>query len=123
MVAQTNLSPYNLPSGGNEVDDMSYNPDASADHDNDDFIPDRAEQSQPIGARGSGNHATGRNSGQEDHETSRSEETAGEVNDLIANQFDGEKNVQGRTRGIKGDAYKQERKFDQQMKEAGVDEE
>lgn len=138
MVGQTK----NLPTGGNEVDNSTYNPTASTTFDNDAFHPDR-DEFQPVGTRGADNQLTGRDSDKEDQEAGHSEATgtipkgtyipsldsdwsilisfAGEVNDLFESTTEDERNVQGRTRGLKNDAWKQEREFDQQFKSAGVD--
>ena len=45
---------------------------------------------------------------------------AGEVNDLMDGATSDERNVQGRTRGNKVDAYRQERNLDQALGESGV---
>lgn len=46
--------------------------------------------------------------------------TPGEVNDLLGSATEDEKNVSGRTRGKKVDAFKQERDVDQFLDETGI---
>ena len=138
----TTKSPYNLPSGGADVDSAAYNPNLTSSRDKEDFSPERDDEFQPIAARGADHHPTGRNFSQEDQEADRSEATgkiprskwsfdlfcgrqltlryAGEVDDLVNSATDAEKNVQGRTRGVKNDAWKQERELDSAMKNAGA---
>jgi hypothetical protein len=43
-----------------------------------------------------------------------------EVNDLLDSVTDEERNVSGRTRGVKVDAYKQEKEMDDAYKATGV---
>ncbi|KAH8100934.1 hypothetical protein BXZ70DRAFT_907090 [Cristinia sonorae] len=118
MTSQTNKS-Y----GGN-VDSLTYNAGASAGRDNDDFVPSRDDNFQPVGARGADNQPTGRNFRQEDQEAASSEATGkipkGEVNDLLSSSTEAERSVKGRTRGVSNDAFKQERELDKSMKDAGV---
>ena len=46
----------------------------------------------------------------------------GEVDDLLNSATSEEKGVQGRTRGVKNDAYKQEKEMDNAFAQTGVDE-
>ena len=46
---------------------------------------------------------------------------AGEVNDLLKSATSDEKGAQGRTRGVKNDAWKQEKEMDNAFAETGVD--
>ncbi|EMD34159.1 hypothetical protein CERSUDRAFT_98087 [Gelatoporia subvermispora B] len=117
--------PYNLPPGGRDVDSVTYNPMADARPDAAEFDPDHADDLQPVGARGAANQATGRNFGQEDTETAQSDKTGqiprGEVDDLLSSTTKEERNVAGKTRGNRVDAYKQEREVDRFMQDNGLE--
>ncbi|KAH9936054.1 hypothetical protein B0H21DRAFT_699044 [Amylocystis lapponica] len=118
--------PYNLPPADRDVDDLTYNPQADARPDNAAFDPDTTDpRSHPIGARGANNQPTSVDAGREDRQAAQSERTGriprGEANDLMDNMSDEERNVgQGRTRGNKVDAYKQERGIDNALEQSGI---
>ncbi|KAH9945302.1 uncharacterized protein BXZ73DRAFT_96288 [Epithele typhae] len=116
--------PYNKPSAGNEVDEMTYNSQADARSDHAAFDDCTDPETQPIGARGADNQPTNRNYLQEDQETERSEETgrisSGEVDDLLSSQTAEERDATGGTRGKRVDAFKQERDLDRAYEESGV---
>jgi hypothetical protein len=48
-------------------------------------------------------------------------QTKGEVNDLMSSAPEDATNVQGRTRGVKVDAFKQEKEVDQFMRDTGIE--
>ncbi|KAH9928338.1 uncharacterized protein B0H18DRAFT_1084509 [Fomitopsis serialis] len=115
--------PYNLPPGERGVDNLTYNPMADASPDNaayegtnDDF--------HSVGARGADNQPSFRDAGKEDLETERSDATGriprSEVNELLDSATSDERNAQGRTRGNKVDAFRQERDLDRAFDESGV---
>ncbi|RPD61161.1 hypothetical protein L226DRAFT_612867 [Lentinus tigrinus ALCF2SS1-7] len=116
--------PYNLPPGQREVDNMTYNPMADARPDNAAFDEDTDPDMHPVGARGADNQPTLRDYQKEDREAERSEETGtiprGEVDELLSNTADDERNVRGYTRGNRVDAFKQERALDRAFDETGV---
>lgn len=57
----------------NNIDDLTYNPQADAGADNAAFNPDSYDH--PVGARGADNQPTSRDFEVEDRETTRSEQT------------------------------------------------
>ncbi|KAI0784154.1 hypothetical protein C8Q75DRAFT_810232 [Abortiporus biennis] len=123
MVAQK--SPYNLPGGGRNVDNVTYNPQADAGRDNAAFDPDAdAEDFHPVGARGAANQPTNVNFGREDREAEQSEQSnqipRREVDDLFSSSTQEERSATG-TRGMKNDAWKQERNVDQAFRETGLE--
>ncbi|KAI0329091.1 hypothetical protein GY45DRAFT_1354742 [Cubamyces sp. BRFM 1775] len=123
MVNQSR-GPYNMPPADRNVDGMTYNPQADARPDNAAFDETTNPDSQPVGARGADNQPTYRDYRAEDKEAERSERSGqiprGEVDDLLSSTTQDEMDVQGRTRGNKVDAYKQERDLDQFLDEAGI---
>ncbi|PCH42140.1 hypothetical protein WOLCODRAFT_89643 [Wolfiporia cocos MD-104 SS10] len=116
--------PYNLPAGNRDVDDMTYNPQADARPDNAAFDETTDPSIHPVGARGASNQPTYRDARKEDYETEKSDFTGkiprGEVDDLLGSATEGERNVSGRTRGNKVDAYKQERNVDRFFDQTGL---
>ena len=142
MAPAASRGPYNLPGGERDVDNLTYNPQADARSDDTTFDPNTDNDSlHPVGARGAGNQPTGRDWQQEDQETASSDATGqiprskyygfffgyvvlmlytGEVDDLLSSATREERSAQGRTRGVKVDAWKQERELDQSLDEAGA---
>lgn len=145
MSRSTGKGPYDLAPGERGVDNTTYNPQSDARSDNAAFDPnaDNYDDFHPIGARGAGNQPSNVDFEQEDLETEGSEKTgqvprrkltiklsiwcdlsrkwyAGEVEDLFGSTTSEERNTQGRTRGVKNDAYKQERKLDQSFLDTGI---
>lgn len=70
----TSRGPYNLPSGGGDVDSMTYNPQADARMDNAAFDENADPEMQPVGVRGANSQQTARDFEQEDRDTERSEQ-------------------------------------------------
>ena len=127
-----------MPPSTRDNDDRTYNSHSNSSLDNAAFDPDSDKQS--ISARG----ATTRDFEKEDLETERSDQTGtipkgsfcwsqctcqcwllmyippGEVDDLLSNTTEEERNASGRTRGIDVDAWKQERELDQAFNERGL---
>ena len=142
----TSRGPYNLPSGGGDVDSMAYNPQADARMDNAAFDENADPEMQPVGVRGTNSQQTARDFEQEDRETGRSEQIGqiprrahhpltvvwhpctdvlveyvpGEVDDLLSSSTADERDVSGYTRGRNVDAYKQERNIDRAFDDAGL---
>ncbi|EIN09728.1 hypothetical protein PUNSTDRAFT_133501 [Punctularia strigosozonata HHB-11173 SS5] len=90
-------------------------------HDGREYKPDTVETID----RASGVDATSQQRAKrEDRETAKSEETGtvskSEIDSLKADQYPDEQNVEGRTRGIKVDAFKQEREMDKFLDEQGI---
>ncbi|EPT01720.1 hypothetical protein FOMPIDRAFT_41334 [Fomitopsis schrenkii] len=117
--------PYGPPPGEPGVDNLTYNPQADARSDNAAFDDNfNGSDMHPVGARGADNQPTSRNAGQEDREAEQSENSRqiprSEVNELMNNSTDEERNMQGRTRGKKVDAYRQERDLDRALDESGA---
>ena len=126
-------------------DEIAYNPSSDVWHDRAEFDDaDDFESARPIAARGAESQPTDRNFTQEDVETERSEQTGkiprckfalincvsvfqlmfdcvAEVNDLLDSATAEEKDVSGRTRGKKNDAWKQEKELDQAYADADID--
>lgn len=120
-------------SSGNADD--AYNPQMDAR--GDDPFSDSTD-----GARGAAGQTTNRDYNQEDKETEKSERSGqiprskrrsnyddciythifftGEVDDLKSSSTEEERNVSGYTRGIKVDAYKQEREMDRIFEDPDV---
>ncbi|KAI9000512.1 hypothetical protein BD414DRAFT_471860 [Trametes punicea] len=123
MVNQSR-GPYNMPPGDRNVDDLTYNPQGDARPDNAAFDDNTNPDVQPVGARGADNQPTYRDYQKEDQETARSEETGqiprSEVDDLLSSSSQDERDVSGRTRGKKVDAFKQERDVDRFLDETGI---
>ncbi|KAJ8456788.1 hypothetical protein ONZ51_g11917 [Trametes cubensis] len=123
MVNQSR-GPYNMPPADRDVDGLTYNPQADARPDNAAFDESTNPDTQPVAARGADNQPTYRNFRAEDDEAAFSEKTGqiprGEVDDLMSSTTQEERDVQGRTRGKKVDAYKQERELDQFFDESGI---
>ncbi|EED83246.1 predicted protein [Postia placenta Mad-698-R] len=115
--------PYNLPPRERDIDNLTYNPQADSRSDNAAF-DDTDPAFQPVGARGADNQPTYRNAGREDLDAERSDQTGqiprGEVDDLLGSLTEEERNVGGRTRGKKVDAYKQERGIDEDLDASGI---
>ncbi|KAJ3533354.1 hypothetical protein NM688_g7295 [Phlebia brevispora] len=125
MVGTTSKSSHNLSGSERGVDDMNYNPQADARSDNAAFDPNfDNEDFHPVGARGAGNQPTGRNWEKEDQETSRSDQIGqippSEVDDLLNSATSEEKGAQSRTRGVKNDAWKQDRELDNAFVNTGL---
>jgi len=121
----TSKGPYNLPPAGRDVDSATYNPQADARSDNAAFDPNEyPEDAQPVGARGATNQPTNVDYNREDREAEESELTGRvskrEVNDLVDDTTDAERNVSGRTRGVQNDAYKPSRNLDRAFVETGL---
>jgi len=116
--------PYNLPPGERGVDNLAYNPMADARPDNAAYDEGTNDDLHPVGARGADNQPSFRNAGKEDLETDRSDATGriprSEVNDLLDSATGDERNAQGRTRGNKVDAFRQERDLDRAFDGSGV---
>ncbi|CDO75793.1 hypothetical protein BN946_scf184934.g8 [Trametes cinnabarina] len=123
MVNQSR-GPYNMPPADRDVDNMTYNPQADARPDNAAFDESTNPDIHPVGARGADTQPTYRDYRKEDKETAHSDETGqiprSEVDDLLSSVSQDERDVSGRTRGKKVDAYKQERDVDQFLDEAGI---
>lgn len=133
--------PYNLPPRERDIDNLTYNPQADSRSDNAAF-DDTDPSFQPVGARGADNQPTYRNAGREDLGAERSDQTgqiprgersfailrntivaeltAGEIDDLLGSLTEEERNIGGRTRGKKVDAYKQERSIDEDLEASGI---
>ena len=130
-----------MPPADRNVDGLTYNPQADARPDNAAFDESTNPDIQPVAARGADNQPTYRNFRAEDDEAASSEKTGqiprgtylqapcsvlvaycstGEVDDLMSSTTQEERDVQGRTRGKKVDAYKQERELDQFFDESGI---
>ena len=127
-----------MPPSTRDNDDCTYNSYSDSSLDNAAFDPDSDKQS--ISARG----ATTRDFEKEDLETERSDKTGtipkgsfcwsqctrqcwllmyippGEVDELLSNTTEEERNASGRTRGVDVDAWKQERELDQAFNERGL---
>ena len=71
MVNQSQKASY--ATGGSNIDDAAYNPDATSNRDGGAFAPERDDQFQPVGARGAGHQPTARDFSKEDREAERSE--------------------------------------------------
>ncbi|KAI0768125.1 hypothetical protein BD413DRAFT_664690 [Trametes elegans] len=116
--------PYNMPPANRDVDNLTYNPQADARPDNAAFDESSNPDLQPVGARGADNQPTYRDYKREDAETERSEQTGqiprGEVDDLLSSINQDGAGISGRTRGVKVDAYKQERDVDRLLDETGI---
>ncbi|KAI9057206.1 hypothetical protein FKP32DRAFT_1598306 [Trametes sanguinea] len=123
MVNQSR-GPYNMPPADRNVDGLTYNAQADARPDNAAFDESTNPDIHPVGARGADNQPTYRDYRAEDKETARSDETGqiprSEVDDLLSSTTQDERDVSGRTRGKKVDAYKQERELDQFLDDAGI---
>ncbi|KAI0360059.1 hypothetical protein OH77DRAFT_1419454 [Trametes cingulata] len=123
MVNQSR-GPYNMPPANRDVDDLTYNPQADARPDNAAFDDNTDPSIHPVGARGADNQPTYRDFQKEDMETERSEQTGqipkSEVDELLSTTSPEERDVSGRTRGKKVDAFKQERDVDRFLDETGI---
>ncbi|KDQ51859.1 hypothetical protein JAAARDRAFT_198733 [Jaapia argillacea MUCL 33604] len=117
--------PYNLPRTDRDADDAAYNPQADALVDSAGFDDSTDPEAVSVAPRGADNQATNLNAAKEDREAERSEAsgrvTRGEVDALRSDLAPEEKNVKGKTRGKKVDAYRQERDVDRALEETGVD--
>ncbi|KAI0710112.1 hypothetical protein C8Q76DRAFT_769850 [Earliella scabrosa] len=116
--------PYNMPPANREVDSLTYNPQADARPDSAEFNENTNSDMHPIGARGADNQPTYRDYQAEDLEAEVSDQTGripkSEVDDLLSSTTEEERNVSGRTRGNRVDAYQQERNLDRVFDETGL---
>ena len=135
-------SSYDMPPSTRDNDDLTSNSQYHSSLDDAAFDPDSDKQF--ISARGATNHPTTRDFEKEDLETERSDQTGkipkgslrlcwrtcrycllmsalpGEVDELLSNTTEEERNASGRTRGVNVDAWKQERELDQAFNERGL---
>ena len=141
---------YNLPPTEQDVDDSTYNPRGNPNLDKAAFDPDIDTERHAVGARGADNEPTRVDFGKEDRLTAQSERTgtipkgqfschripwktdngllgnqpaSDEVDDLVSGQRGDERNVGGRTRGKKVNAWAQERNVDKAIVENDIDDE
>ncbi|TFK49542.1 hypothetical protein OE88DRAFT_1662038 [Heliocybe sulcata] len=111
--------PYNMSSNDPSVDRQTYNPQADARIDNAGYEDSTDPESVSVAPRGAGNQPTGVNAAREDREAEESEISGripkGEVNALKSELAPDERNVRGKTRGVRVDAYKQEKDLDRAL--------
>ncbi|KAI0059209.1 hypothetical protein BV25DRAFT_1809549 [Artomyces pyxidatus] len=102
-------------------DEQNYNPSADTRFDDAEFTDGQA-RANTVGARGAGNQPTNIDALREDREAEQSERTGrvskNEAQGLVSELTEEERNVQGRTRGKKVDAFKQERAVDAAAEDA-----
>ncbi|PSR89000.1 hypothetical protein PHLCEN_2v4962 [Hermanssonia centrifuga] len=121
----TSRSPYKLPPGERDADKVTYNPMADDRVDSDEFDPEEDTERQPIGARGADNEPTRRHFAKEDMETARSDATGripkSEVAELVSSAGEDTSGLNpSGTRGIRVDAWKQDKEMDKMYVESGL---
>ncbi|EPQ52712.1 hypothetical protein GLOTRDRAFT_79832 [Gloeophyllum trabeum ATCC 11539] len=112
--------PYNMGSGGEPgVDRQTYNPQADARLDSAGFEASTDPELVSVAPRGADNQPTAVNAAREDKEAEESELSGripkGEVDALVGELGPDERNVRGKTRGVRVDAYKQEKDLDKAL--------
>ncbi|KZV67438.1 hypothetical protein PENSPDRAFT_667084 [Peniophora sp. CONT] len=103
------------------MSDTVYNSASSQSFDDSDYKP-RADGGDSIGVRGGPEEQSAVNAQREDRMAAESGATGripkGEAQSLISELRPEERDVSGRTRGVKVDAFKQERAVDEAVDEA-----
>ncbi|VDC07204.1 unnamed protein product [Peniophora sp. CBMAI 1063] len=105
------------------MSDAMYNPAASQTYDNDDYKPGSDDVPDVrANVRGGAEQVSALDAEREDRMAAESDATGripkGEAQALVSELTPEERDVSGRTRGVKVDAFEQERKVDQQVDEA-----